>query len=647
MDCIDFDIIAIWWNYDDLQRIEMFCGRILTAATLVVAAQAGAFERTEARADCADYRPERQALWGDLHVHTSYSLDANMFDTRATPADTYRFARGERMGFQPYEDGRATRHWQLARPLDFAAATDHVEMLADVHICRTKGLKGYYSPMCLIVRHFPSLKLLVLWSKLSNPGGQRPKFCGEDGEYCDRITREGPWPKILAANEAAYDRSSKCEFSSFVAYEWTGGNLENLHRNVIYRNAKAPKQPLGFYRVRDQDEFLKRLDGQCPGCEAIVIPHNSNLSMGKQLYNPSLNPFTPEQARQRRKMERLFELFQHKGSSECWSGPGADEQCAFEFLPFANFVARFNPSENVPIEPTFGFARQVLGYGLMYAETLGANPHRFGFIGSTDTHVGAAGMVAESVDYLGHNEARETKRYKFTDLIELNPGGLAAVWAEENSRDSIFAAMHRRETYSTSGPRIELRFFAGWDYPDDACESAALPEIGYAGGVPMGGELDARGRRAPQFIVEALRDVVGVDGEAGTPLQRVQIIKQALNAKGEIEEKVYEVAGDADNGADVDLASCRRSGGGFDRLCRVWRDPDHDPRQRAYYYARALENPSCRWSQKVCAANGVDCARPETIGKGLEACCVAEHRPVIQERAVSSPIWYLPEGKSN
>ena len=618
------------------RRCAALAGACL-AATLVVAAQAGAFERSEARADCDDYRPERQALWGDLHVHTRFSLDAVMFGARATPDDAYRFARGEPLDLYD-DDGRMAGRRQLSRPLDFAAVTDHAEMLADVEVCTTKGLRGHYSLKCLLFRHVPFLRVTVITTG-------RPRFCGENGEHCDRIAREGPWPRILAANEAAYDRSAKCQFSSFVGYEWTGSGLKNRHRNIIYRNANAPELPLSSHHVPDQEELLERLDGQCPGCEAIVIPHNSNLSEGKQFFDASGNPFTPEQARRRRKMERLFELFQHKGSSECWSGPGVDEQCAFEFLPADSFAGLIYPSRREPPRPNSGFAREILGYGLIHAEKLGANPHRFGFIGSTDTHRGTPGMVREK-DHPGHTGLRTSKHQKLDDMIAFNPGGLAAVWAEENSRDSIFAAMHRRETYSTSGPRIELRFFAGWDYPDDACESTTLPEIGYAGGVPMGGELDARGRRAPQFIVEALRDA-GADGETGTPLQRVQIIKQALDAKGEIKETVYEVAGDADNGADVDLASCRRSGGGFDRLCRVWRDPDHDPRQRAYYYARALENPSCRWSQRVCAANGVDCARPETIGKGLEDCCVAEHRPVIQERAISSPIWYLPAGKSN
>ena len=282
--------------------------------------------------------------------------------------------------------------------------------------------------------------------------------------------------------------------------------------------------------------------------------------------------------------------------------------------------------------------REVLRDGMREQQRLGINPFKTGFIGSTDTHLGAPGAVNEKKFY-GHGgagvPANEEIPPGLVDDLEFSPGGLAAVWAPENSRDALFDAMRRRETYATSGPRIELRFFGGEGLNRDLCESVDFLQHGYAKGVPMGGDL-AAGARA-RFALAARGD------SRGLPLQRLQVIKGWVDAEGRGHEKVYDVAGDADNGASVDTRSCETSGPGFDNLCAVWDDPDFDAGELAYYYARAVENPSCRWSQHICAANAVDCAKPESIGEGLEGCCAAEHRPVIQERAVSSPIWHSPK----
>jgi hypothetical protein len=219
------------------------------------------------------------------------------------------------------------------------------------------------------------------------------------------------------------------------------------------------------------------------------------------------------------------------------------------------------------------------------------------------------------------------------------------LWAEENSREALFAAMRRREAYGTSGPRIGVRFFGGWSYADDLCESPAFAAAGYAGGVPMGGDLPpqspAVGGGGPVFAISALRDP-GSAGSPGAPLQRIQIVKGWIET-GATREQVYDVAGTPDNGAGVDLDSCAASGAGHDALCAVWRDPDFDAGQHAFYYARAVENPTCRWSQKLCRARGVRCDDPSSIADGFEACCAPEHVRVIQERAWTSPIWYRPE----
>jgi hypothetical protein len=291
----------------------------------------------------------------------------------------------------------------------------------------------------------------------------------------------------------------------------------------------------------------------------------------------------------------------------------------------------------------------VLKRGLVQEARLGVNPFKFGIIASTDTHLGTPGAVDESGDYPGHGGAGKPPGDElpkgFPDDLDFNPGGLAVVWAEENSRGSLFDAMKRKETYGTSGPRILVRFFGGWSYPTNLCDQPDFDAQGYALGVPMGGNLPAAGEAtdaemAPVFAISAQRDP-GTARRPGAPLQRVQIIKGWLE-DGQLRERVYEVAGDPDNGASVATDTCTMSGEGFDTLCGVWRDPDFDGAQRAFYYARVVENPVCRWSQQLCIANRVRCEDPASVPDGLEPCCDSAHRPVIQERAWTSPIWYRP-----
>jgi hypothetical protein len=235
------------------------------------------------------------------------------------------------------------------------------------------------------------------------------------------------------------------------------------------------------------------------------------------------------------------------------------------------------------------------------------------------------------------------------DAIEFSPGGLAVVWAEENARDSIFEALSRREAYGTSGTRPEVRFFGGWEYPEDMCEAANLAEQGYALGVPMGGDLRSRpadldAAVGPTFVVSALQDP-GTERRPGTALQRIQIVK-GWTEDGATHEKVYDVAG-GPNDASVDLNSCTPLGAGARSLCQVWRDPNFDPNESAFYYARVLENPTCRWQQHLCVDAKVDCADPASIGRGYAACCDSSVPRTIQERAWTSPIWYASAKESS
>ncbi|MFK8049737.1 MAG: DUF3604 domain-containing protein, partial [Halioglobus sp.] len=434
-------------------------------------------------------------------------------------------------------------------------------------------------------------------------------------------------------------------------YEWTGMTSDdggNLHRNVVFRNAQVPRLPASFIDGPAASQLWAALDEKCngqgEGCDSLIIPHNSNLSAGTMFsgLDDKGGPMSAEYAATRARYEPLTEIMQHKGASECFfqAGVTTDELCAFEQLPKDNIAGY--PEEP---KPDTGFVRKVLLEGMALEQSLGVNPYQFGVVASTDTHLGAPGAADED-RFLGHGGAGVPSRDEIPpglpDKLEYNPGGLAVIWAPENSRDALFDAMRRKETYGTSGPRIISRFFAGWDYQEDLCESSDRLQQAYAGGVPMGGELSrSASSKVPSFAVLASQDA-GTSTNPGTPLQRVQIIKGWVDESGEQHERVIDVAGDADNGASVDIRTCRTRGSGHANLCSIWKDEQFNPNESSYYYSRVIENPTCRWSQRICAANGVDCANPKTIGDGLEGCCAAEHRPVVQERAWSSPIWYKP-----
>ena len=632
--------------------IRGFLSFLLVASAAAVAlAEELPFTRTEKREACADYDAKRRPFFGDLHVHTALSFDAAAQDTRNRPKDAYRFAKGQELGLQPYDaEGRAMRTSRIDRPLDFAAVTDHGEFLGEVHICLTPGAEGHDSLVCTIYRKWPRLGFILFGGDVL--GVDDPKrflFCGEDASTC-LDAAVGPWREVQVAAEEAYDRSSDCSFTTFVAYEWTGApETRNLHRNVVFRNDRVPGLPVGFIEAPYPSELWSQLDEKCAdgvaGCEAIAIPHNSNISGGLMFLDHERDrpAFGPEYAKKRAEYEPILEIMQHKGESECETGVGTtDEQCGFEKLPYDRFGGRFDPRQ--VFQPTAtNFVRTGLSKGLQLEQTLGTNPFKYGLIGSTDTHLGTPGAVAENTHKGGGGAGMvraDGKDVGLPDNIEFNPGGLAVLWAEENSRDSLFAAMQRREAYATSGPRMTVRFFGGWDYPADLC-GGDIVDVGYAEGVPMGGDLapSVSANGSPRFVVQALRDP-GTKVSPSAPLQRIQIIKGSLEG-GEVREQVFDVAGKAGVGS-VDTATCEISGAGSDSLCTVWTDPDFDSRSSAYYYARVLEVPTCRWSTFICNAQGVDCSDPSTIPESGEGCCDARYPKEIQERAWTSPIWYRP-----
>lgn len=610
----------------------------VVVATAFAIATAHAFERSEQRQECAHHDPLRRPFFGDLHVHTRHSLDASTQGTRTTPAEAYEFARGRPLAIQPWSaDGRAGRTVQIDRPLDFAAVTDHAEFFGETTICNTPGLPGHDSLMCRVYRRWPRLAFFLM-----NGRGSQFSFCGGDQRHC-RAAGALPWAEMRDAAEAAYDRTDACSFTTFVGYEWTG----YTHRNVIFRNADVPSFAPSKIEYPHETDLWDVLDDICRrdlgACDFVVIPHNSNLSASTtfQTRRPDGTPFSAEDARRRAANEMLVEIMQHKGSSECFAGVGAaDELCDFENIPYDDLAARFvawikrRPAAD-------NFTRTALGIGLREYQRVGANPFAFGVIGSTDTHLGAPGLVAAD-DYPGHGGAGVPLGDGLSDIlldpIEYNPGGLAVLWAEENSRDALFAAMQRRETYATSGPRIVVRLFGGWDYPGDLCLREDFAAVGYAAGVPMGGDLPLPARSGgPAFAVHALRD----SGRA-VSLQRLQIIKISVEG-GEIRESVMDVAGGADSAAEVDTTTCAVHSTGADELCALWRDRDFDPAVPAAYYARVIEDPTCRWSTIACNRAGIRCDDPVSIRRGWTDCCDPDFPAAVQQRAWTSPIWYLPK----
>jgi hypothetical protein len=737
-------------------------------------ASAQPFERTEQREPCRNFVPTRQPLFGELHLHTQYSADAATLDTRNTPRDAYRFAKGDLVGLPPFVDTRtnltpdptldqpwvvsphpyclpparcehtATRTVQLppGRALDFAAITDHAETIGEDNICFFEGNlacdedddcpegqtcilsgrcvpRGYLSPVCILVRQEPTtlfseLGTVLFSNYVTAETPQRFPFCsvpGGGGDGTCIFQAKNVWEQIIADAEEAYDRSEACRFTSFVAYEYTampamgrcavdhepcfadadcrpgvrcetdigGGN--NLHRNIIFRNANVPDLPVSYMeeptgcgdglmcRLAGQGgalaspaALLRTLARQCNasnGCDFLSIPHNSNMSGGAMF----LTPANEAEATIRAEREPLVELFQIKGSSECRFDarrPGAwgtfDELCAFEAVSFNKLGGPFLPDPGPRDILPGSFVRNALKLGLQYEQSHGINPYRLGFVGGLDNHNGTPGaseasMYAKAAAHGNESFVVSGQALNETYFLgyETNGGGLTGVWAEENSRDSIFAALQRRETWATSGTRPVVRFFGGFDLPENICRGDFVRK-GYRRGVPMGGTIEGPGDGSPPtFAVAATMDP-GWPGHPGTKLQLLQIVKGWVDEAGETHEQVFTIDGDPSVGNDVDLRTCRTSRRGMASACAVFTDPDFDPDQHAFYYARVVENPSCRWNQYYCASRGIDCSRPSRASEELVAytefeymqCCGDAVPKTVQQRAWTSPIFYEP-----
>lgn len=614
----------------------------------------------ERREPCAVHNPLKNVYFGDLHSHTSLSFDAWIWGVRSQPEDAYRFAKGEPVPLQPVAGDRGGRgEIRIDRPLDFAAVVDHGEVLAEVEACLRPDSGAYDSLTCRLFRRGDFLSTIVMTTPFAFPHPKRSDdICGPRGLDCPLLARL-VWSRIVEAAEEAYDRSPECTFTSFPGYEYTGTPaVSNRHRIVLFRNATVPPLPITYFEAPTPHELWKGLKQACldgmKGCDVIAIPHNSNLSNGGTFHvdYPGAEDLDEQRdlASLRAHIEPVVEIFQHKGDSECMNGlrgiEGAqDPLCDFEKIrgpgsPDCGDAPGFGGDVRMGCVSRLDYVRTILLEGLKEERRMGINPYRLGFVADTDTHNSIPGHILEDryVGHLGKQEETPDERLSVEDNLVHNPGGLTAVWAEENTRNAIFTALRRREVYATSGPRIEVRFFGGWEYSDTLCGDPDFVRIGYQKGVPMGGLLPSRPREAstPVFAVSARRERDTPD-RAGTPLQRIQIVKGWVDAEQRLRTRVFEAAGNPDNGASVDLGTCELKGQeeGFDTLCTVWTDPDFDPGQPAYYYARVVENPSCRWSVYEC--NRLE---PE---KRPGSCGDPRFYKAVQERAWTSPIWYRPD----
>jgi hypothetical protein len=593
-----------------------------------------------------------RVYWGETHLHTGMSMDAGAFGARLSPADAYRFAKGEEV---TTSTGLRAR---LSRPLDFLMVADHSDnmgffprlyagepsMLADptgrrwYDMVQAGGQEGVAA----------AVEIIQAFSANTFP----PALASEPGSEAYRSA----WEETVEAAEAA---NRPGEFTALIGYEWTSTEKGfNLHRVVVYRDGGdrasmmepyTTLPPQGSPDPRKLWEWMQSYEDKTGG-RLLAIAHNGNMSNGNMF--PDRKTYFGARvdrnyAETRARWEPLYEATQIKGDGETHPllSPN-DEFADYETWAIGNLdLSDLKTDEMLPYE----YARSGLGIGLELGEKLGINPYKFGLVAATDSHTGLS--TAEEENFFGKHSGTEPSVHRIehpmarvvtADGVREYPGwsmvasGYQGVWATENTREALFDAMMRKETYGTTGPRMLVRFFGGWDFVATDAQSRLPANAGYMKGVPMGGDLTAApDGKAPSFLVAAQRDPMSGN------LDRIQIVKGWLDSDGKRQEKVYDVAwsGDRKPGTDgklppvgntVDVATATWTNTiGDPELIAVWKDPDFDPAVPAFYYVRVLEIPTPRWTAYEAARFGVKMPSSDVP-------------MTTQERAYTSPIWYTP-----
>ena len=582
-----------------------------------------------------------RVFWGDQHLHTEISVDAGTM-CRLGQEDAYRFARGEEV------TSTTGVRAKLSRPLDWLVIADHAEMYGlmpkllagDPDVLATKEGKRWYEALKSGDKQKMFATAMEIVAALNKPD---PPF------DTSKIVRSA-WRDYIALADR-YNEPGR--FSAIIGYEYTTRGGYNLHRNVLFRgDASVARQTLPFSQFDSQnpEDLWKALDKfeQQTGADVLAIPHNGNLSNGL-MFSVETNdgkPYTKELAELRARMEPLVEVTQIKGDGEShpFLSPN-DEFADYETWDDANLDGT-EVKKNEMLQ--YEYARSALRIGLQLEEKLGVNPFKFGMAGGTDAHTALSAV--EENNFFGKHPGVEPDPKRWEHVVikssmddklttlgwQQAAGGYTGVWATENTREAIFDAIARKEAYATTGPRILVRFFGGWNFSKDDALSRLPAGIGYEKGVPMGGDLyNTTAGQSPSFLVAAMKDPLSGN------LDRIQIIKGWMDANGETHEKVYDVvwAGDRKPGGDgklppvgntVDVKNATWTNTiGAPELITVWEDPDFDATLRAFYYARVIEIPTPRWTAYEAKRYGIQ--MPEKVPM------------VTQERAYTSPIWYNPE----
>lgn len=573
--------------------------------------------------------PDRNAYFGDLHLHTSNSYDAAWGGARTTREDAYRYAQGFPVSYLGHEVKRDA-------PLDFLAIADHAEYMGVA--MQILDEDGPFADTAWPERMF---------NEDGDPGEGFQQilssaFYGPEvhEQLNSRAVRMMNWESVIDAADEFYRPG---EFTTFAAFEWSNTpNGSHFHRVAVFPGPDYPDVPFSSLDSRDPEDLWRYADHQRNnGIESILIPHNMNLSGGRHF---SYTDFEGEDidrefAEAKARNETLVEITQIKGTSETHPALSPNDE-------FAGFEILEHYEDNERMSPEGSYARDGLGRGMEIADRTGVNPYRFGFVGSSDyhsatsateedNHTGALGSGDSPFDGNAENVLTTVNPVIRAPIAALSASGITGVWAEQNTREAIFAAMKRREVFATSGPRLQVRMFAGWQYREGMVHEHDWISLAYAAGVPMGGELSRpRSEQSPRFLLQALKDPDGAN------LDRIQVVK-VWYADGQAHEKVYDAVwagareADAETGkvpaigstVDADHATYSNTIGAV-QLSGEWIDPDFDPDQEAAYYARVIQIPTPRWSTYLAVRNSLPV--PDTVPASL------------QERAWTSPIFYNP-----